>query len=184
MCYFASSLSISSSCRFSQSISTPSLPGAHISFISTPFLTGLAVKSIRPCAGLMEREGKGGGGEVGVEKERLLSLLLSPDSPYAPLQCSHRHWMGGFDIYNEFSMDWLCANVPSTNGKLSQHVGYNISQLLSEKCVACDVLTAGDAVWRVLYTWSVYAFVFKYKGADVTKSFHTLCHCIIFPKME
>lgn len=77
----------------------------------------------------MERGGVGR--EVRVEKERLPSILLSPDSPYVPLQ-----WMGGFDIYNEPSMDWLCANVPSTNGKLTQHVGCNILKLLSEQRVA------------------------------------------------
>lgn len=105
--------------------------------------------------------GRGRRREVREEKERLASLLLSPDSTYVPPQGRYSQRTAGLDIYNELLIDWLCANVPAPNGKLTQLVGCNVLKLLSVQCVACDVLT-------VSVGWLLHMRIYRKKWACVT----------------
>ena len=99
----SSSLSICCSCRFSQSISSVS-PCRRLIHLNTS--SRWTRTSVSPRAGADgERRRRG-------QKKRDYSLLLlSPDSTYVLLQCSYCKRMGGFDTYNELSMNWLCANA-------------------------------------------------------------------------
>lgn len=142
LCYL-SLLPISCSCSFSRPISTLLLPGAGVTFISTPPLCGLARAAIHPCAGLMESEGKARGGRWR-EGKRDSSL-----SSFIP-QTLHTY------CYNAVTVKGWVVLTCTINYQWTGCVLMLLSVIYSwevDLAVRYNTKKEGKKVWTVMYWW-------------------------------